>query len=76
MTAAKRSGPKPKPPEELRVLVAVRLPPAAVDQLRALATVLDMSQSDVIAGALALLDADQRKPAPKRKGPRAVRGQA
>lgn len=46
---------KPLPDEERRVLVAVRLPPAAVEQLRALALVLGQSQSDVIVGALALL---------------------
>lgn len=63
----RKRGPKPKPPDELRTLVAVRLPPAVVEQLKALAVVLDLSQSDVIAAALALLDADQRKPAPRRK---------
>ena len=44
---------KPLPSGERRVLVAVRLPPAAVEQLQALALSTGQSQSDVIAAALA-----------------------
>lgn len=47
-----RRGPKHKPPDELRVLVAVRLPPAAAEQLRAVALATRRSQSDVISAAL------------------------
>lgn len=60
-----KSGPKPLPPEERRVLVAVRLPPASAERLRALALATGDSQSDVIAHALDLYEDDDVTP-PKR----------
>ena len=43
---------KAKPPSELRVVVAVRLPPASRDLLRSLASSMGKSQADVIASLL------------------------
>lgn len=42
------------PPESRRVLVAMRLPPSAVEQMRAIAHELGVSQSDAVAAALEL----------------------
>ena len=61
------AGGKALPEGERRELVAVRLPPATVATLRALAALQDESQADVIVAALERYDAYVRRPARKRK---------
>lgn len=51
---------------------AVRITAESRALLDALALVSGRSQADVIGQALTLLDAEWRKPVPRRKGPRAV----
>lgn len=77
MTAAAKRG-RPALTAEQRaardalVPVVVRLPPDARAILAALQTALGGSQSAVVAEALRALDREMRKPAKRRKGPRAI----
>lgn len=49
---ARGPGRPPIAAKDRRVLVAMRLPPAAYERLRALSEALDVSQSDVVTAAL------------------------
>jgi hypothetical protein len=61
------AGAKPKPPEQLRVRVEVRLPPAAAEALRRLQLLSGDSQANIVAAALEAYEAACTRPRRKRK---------